>query len=360
MGSGGPPFDDLRDNQLNELQSDPSQSILAKVTCPAVQDSDLDSISGSESCLSIDSVHVSNNNEVNKGSLSKESTLLSGNNESDLNSDINKSAVNSGINQSELISSINKSDLHSGMEVQDVSDSVAPKTNVQNVSDSVAPKTNLRELHNVCVQNVSDSVGPKTNVKLQNVRDSVQNVRDFVAPKTNVQNASDSVAPNTNVELQNVRDSVQNASDSAAPKTNAEVQNVCDSVAPKTAGRDESDSVNPKTELCKMFYPKQAKVTLNLNQKTWLVVMRLWGTILVRLRNSAWAPAQRTRVLTLRRRGHVRGRFCSGNLGAVRHRPQSLLSRSLVLDANMCRIWKAPKPGLLHSSFFPFSRYCFV
>ena len=27
LGSGGPPFDDLRDNQLNELQSDPSQSL---------------------------------------------------------------------------------------------------------------------------------------------------------------------------------------------------------------------------------------------------------------------------------------------------------------------------------------------
>ena len=51
LGSGSPPFDDQRDNQLDELQSGPRQSILANVVAaePSVKDSDLNSVSGSES-----------------------------------------------------------------------------------------------------------------------------------------------------------------------------------------------------------------------------------------------------------------------------------------------------------------------
>ena len=46
-----PPFDDQRDNQLDELQSGPRQSILANVVAaePSVKDSDLNSVCGSES-----------------------------------------------------------------------------------------------------------------------------------------------------------------------------------------------------------------------------------------------------------------------------------------------------------------------
>ena len=51
LGSGSPPFDDQRDNQLDELQSGPRQSILANLVAaePSVKDSDLNSVSGSES-----------------------------------------------------------------------------------------------------------------------------------------------------------------------------------------------------------------------------------------------------------------------------------------------------------------------
>ena len=69
LGSGGPPFENLRDNQLNELQSNPSQSILANVIDPAVHDSDSNGIPGSESCHSIASVNVSNNNESELNSI---------------------------------------------------------------------------------------------------------------------------------------------------------------------------------------------------------------------------------------------------------------------------------------------------
>ena len=55
LGSGGPPFDDQRDNQLDELQSSRSQSILANVVAaePSLKDSDLNSVSGSESNLNV-------------------------------------------------------------------------------------------------------------------------------------------------------------------------------------------------------------------------------------------------------------------------------------------------------------------
>ena len=276
MGSGGPPFDDLRDNQLNELQSDPSQSILAKVTYPTVQDRDLDSISGSESCLSIDSVHVSNNNnnnEVNNGSI------------------------------------------------------------------------------------------------------------DSVAPKTNVQNASDSVAPKTNVELQNFRDSVQNVSDSVAPKTNVEVQIVRDSAAPKTAGRDESHSVNPKTVrivqnvLSKAIESDSEPKTKDLacgnavvGDNSGEVAELCMGTCSED--ESVDSPAEGPRWRTVLSR-----KFRRGKEPAPKPTTRSLvvvcakklrLTLSLVLGASIRRIWKAPKPGLLHSSVFhsspsyPFSRYCFV
>lgn len=44
LGSGRPPFDDQRDNQLDELQSGPSQSILANVVAvePSVKGSDFE------------------------------------------------------------------------------------------------------------------------------------------------------------------------------------------------------------------------------------------------------------------------------------------------------------------------------
>ena len=61
LGSGGPPFDDQRDNQLDELQSSRSQSILANVVAaePSLKDSDLNSVSGSESNLNVVSDNVS-------------------------------------------------------------------------------------------------------------------------------------------------------------------------------------------------------------------------------------------------------------------------------------------------------------
>ena len=123
LGSGGPPLDDLRDNQLDELQSGPSQSILANVAAvePSVKDIDLNSGSVSESNLSV----VSNNgNLVNEQlpSANKESDLHNGNKESELHSGINQSELHSGNKvsvlhnehrESELISEINESELHS-------------------------------------------------------------------------------------------------------------------------------------------------------------------------------------------------------------------------------------------------------
>ena len=109
LGSGSPPFDDQRDNQLDELQSGPSQSILANVVAvePSVKGSDLNSVSGSESNLSIDSNNVS---PANEGNLVNEQ-LPSANKESDLHNGSNDGELNNGNKESELLS---KSELHSG------------------------------------------------------------------------------------------------------------------------------------------------------------------------------------------------------------------------------------------------------
>ena len=109
LGSGSPPFDDQRDNQLDELQSGPSQSILANVVAvePSVKGSDLNTVSGSESNLSIDSNNVS---PANEGNLVNEQ-LPSANKESDLHNGSNDGELNNGNKESELLS---KSELHSG------------------------------------------------------------------------------------------------------------------------------------------------------------------------------------------------------------------------------------------------------
>lgn len=101
LGSGSPPFDDQRDNQLDELQSGPSQSILANVVAvdPSVKGSDLNSVSGSESNLSIDSNNVS---PANEGNLVNEQ-LPSANNESDLHNGSNDGELNNGNKGSELV-----------------------------------------------------------------------------------------------------------------------------------------------------------------------------------------------------------------------------------------------------------------
>lgn len=85
---GGPPFDDLRDKHLDELQSSPSQSILANaaVNESCVKESDLNSISSSESNLSI----VSNNVSIAKEGNLVNDELLSESKESDLNNEIKK------------------------------------------------------------------------------------------------------------------------------------------------------------------------------------------------------------------------------------------------------------------------------
>ena len=140
LGSGGPPLDDLRDNQLDELQSGPSQSILANVVAvePSVKDIDLNGGSVSESNLSVVSnngnlvneqlpsankesdlhngnkeseLHSNNESELHSGS--KESVLHNKHSESELISKINESELHSGINESELHSAINESELHS-------------------------------------------------------------------------------------------------------------------------------------------------------------------------------------------------------------------------------------------------------
>ena len=101
LGSGSPPFDDQRDNQLDELQSGPSQSILANVVAvePSVKGSDLNSVSGSESNLSIDSNNVS---PANEGNLVNEQ-LPSANKESDLHNGSNDGELNNGNKESELV-----------------------------------------------------------------------------------------------------------------------------------------------------------------------------------------------------------------------------------------------------------------
>ena len=125
LGCGGPPFDDQRDNQLDELQSGQSQSILANVVAagPSVRDKDLNSVSGSESNLSV----VSNNDSLaNEGNLvneqlpsaNKEGDLHNGNKDSELNNGNKESELHSGNKdseneESELISEINESELHS-------------------------------------------------------------------------------------------------------------------------------------------------------------------------------------------------------------------------------------------------------
>ena len=119
LGSGGPPFDDQRDNQL-ELQSSLSQSILANVVAaePSVKDSDLNSLSGSESNLSVVSDNVSSANEGNLvneqlPTANKESELNNGNKESELHSGNKESVLHNENRESELISEINESELHS-------------------------------------------------------------------------------------------------------------------------------------------------------------------------------------------------------------------------------------------------------
>ena len=129
LGSGGPPFDDQRDNQLDELQSGPSQSILANVVAaePSVKDSDLNSVSRSESNLSIVGNNVSSANEGNLvneqlPNTNKESDLHNGNKDSELNNGNKESELHSGNKESvlhnenresELISEINENELHS-------------------------------------------------------------------------------------------------------------------------------------------------------------------------------------------------------------------------------------------------------
>ena len=121
LGSGGPPFDDQRDNQLDELQSGQSQSILANVVAagPSVRDKDLNSVSGSENNLSV----VSNNDSLaNEGNLvneqlpsaNKESDLLNGNKDSELNNGNKESELHSGNKDSELNNGNKESELHSG------------------------------------------------------------------------------------------------------------------------------------------------------------------------------------------------------------------------------------------------------
>ena len=122
LGSGGPPFDDQRDNQLDELQSGQSQSILANVVAagPSVRDKDLNSVSSSESNLSYNDGLANEGNLVNEQlpSANNESDLHNGNKDSELNNGNKESELHSGNKdsenvESELISEINESELHS-------------------------------------------------------------------------------------------------------------------------------------------------------------------------------------------------------------------------------------------------------
>ena len=164
LGSGGPPFDHQRDNQLDELQSGLSQIILANVVVvvePSVKDRDLNSVSGSESNLSVVSNNVSSANAGNLvneqlPSASKESELHNGNKDSDLNNGNKESELHNGKNDSDLNNGNKESELHSGnkecvLHNENRGSELISEINESELHSNVTSKTPVLQSGNVAV-----------------------------------------------------------------------------------------------------------------------------------------------------------------------------------------------------------------